>query len=115
MGGHFLLQGISPIQESNPGLLHCRQILYHLSYKGSQGLNPAGDGGGHTSVDPLEGRGSWSTCPSIPMSGLLLRLLTPLRFLPIGLLALAGTGRAPGDLGEGSPWVPVHLGGVPKG
>ena len=22
-------------QESNPGLLHCRQILYQLSYKGS--------------------------------------------------------------------------------
>ena len=24
---HFLLQGIFPTQESNPGLLHCRQIL----------------------------------------------------------------------------------------
>ena len=33
--GHFLLQGIFPTQESNPGLLHCRQILYRLSYKGS--------------------------------------------------------------------------------
>ena len=32
---HFLLQGIFPTQESNPGLLHCRQILYRLSYKGS--------------------------------------------------------------------------------
>ena len=32
---HFLLQGIFLIQESNPGLLHCRQILYHLSYEGS--------------------------------------------------------------------------------
>ena len=29
---HFLLQGIFPTQESNPGLLHCRQILYRLSY-----------------------------------------------------------------------------------
>ena len=27
-----LLQGIFPIQESNPGLLHCGQILYQLSY-----------------------------------------------------------------------------------
>ena len=34
-GSHFLLQGIFPTQESNPGLLHCRQILYHLSHQGS--------------------------------------------------------------------------------
>ena len=30
-----LLQGIFPIQGSNPGLTHCRQILYQLSHKGS--------------------------------------------------------------------------------
>ena len=30
-----LLQGIFPSQGSNPGLPHCRQILYHLSHKGS--------------------------------------------------------------------------------
>ena len=35
VGCHFHLQGIVPTQESNPGLLHCRQILYRLSYKGS--------------------------------------------------------------------------------
>ena len=35
VGCHFLLQGIFPTQGSNPGLLHCRQILYRLSYKGS--------------------------------------------------------------------------------
>ena len=29
---HFILQGIFPTQESNPGLLHCRQILYQLKY-----------------------------------------------------------------------------------
>ena len=29
-----VLQGIFPIQESNWGLLHCRQILYQLSYQG---------------------------------------------------------------------------------
>ena len=28
MGCHSLLQGIFPTQELNPGLLHCRQILY---------------------------------------------------------------------------------------
>ena len=31
-GLHFLLQGIFPTQGSNPGLLHCRQMFYHLSY-----------------------------------------------------------------------------------
>ena len=35
VGCHFPLQVIFPTQESNPGLLHCRQILYQLSYKES--------------------------------------------------------------------------------
>ena len=35
VGSHALLQGIFLTQRSNPGLLHCRQILYHLSYQGS--------------------------------------------------------------------------------
>ena len=34
MGCHVLLQGIFLTQGSNPGLLHCRQILYHLSHQG---------------------------------------------------------------------------------
>ena len=34
MGCHFLLKGIFPTQRSNPGLLHCRQTLYHLSHQG---------------------------------------------------------------------------------
>ena len=34
-GGCSLLQGFIPTQGSNPGLLHCRQILYHLSHQGS--------------------------------------------------------------------------------
>ena len=29
------LQGIFPTEESNPGLLHCRQTLYQLSYQGN--------------------------------------------------------------------------------
>ena len=36
MSSLSLLQGIFPTQETNPGLLHCRQILYQLSHKGSQ-------------------------------------------------------------------------------
>ena len=30
VGCHALLQGIFLTQELNPGLQHCRQILYHL-------------------------------------------------------------------------------------
>ena len=33
LGCHFLLQGIIPIQRSNPGLLHCRHTLNPLSHK----------------------------------------------------------------------------------
>ena len=35
VGSLSLLQQIFPIQESNQGLLHCRWILYQLSYQGS--------------------------------------------------------------------------------
>ena len=35
VGCHFLLQGIFPTQGLNPGLLHCRWSLYHLSHQGS--------------------------------------------------------------------------------
>ena len=35
VGSLSLLQGIFPIQGSNPGLPHCKQILYQLSHKGS--------------------------------------------------------------------------------
>ena len=34
-GCHSLLQGIFLTQGSNPGLLHCREILYRLSHQGS--------------------------------------------------------------------------------
>ena len=35
VGSLSLLQGIFPTQGSNPGLLLCRRILYHLSHQGS--------------------------------------------------------------------------------
>ena len=41
VGCHFLLQGIFPTQGSNPGLQHCRQMLYPLSHQGSP--NPKGN------------------------------------------------------------------------
>ena len=34
LGCYFLLQGIFPTQGSNPGLLHCRQMLQPLSHRG---------------------------------------------------------------------------------
>ena len=34
MGSLSLLQGIIPTQGSNPGLLHCRRILYQLNHQG---------------------------------------------------------------------------------
>ena len=36
VGCHFLLQGIFPTQGLNPGLLNCRQTLYHLNHQGSR-------------------------------------------------------------------------------
>ena len=47
VGSLSLLQGIFPIQGSNPGLPHCRWILYQLSHKGSPQLCP-------TPCDPME-------------------------------------------------------------
>ena len=35
VGCHFRLWAVFPSQGSNPGLLHCRQILYCLSHQGS--------------------------------------------------------------------------------
>ena len=35
VGCHAFLQGIFLIQGSNPGLPHCRWILFHLSHQGS--------------------------------------------------------------------------------
>ena len=46
MGCHSFLQGIFLTQESNPGLPHCRQIIYNLSHwrhppnNASQNVNP---------------------------------------------------------------------------
>ena len=39
VGCHFPLQGSFPMQGLNPGLLHCRQILYWLSCEGRAGVS----------------------------------------------------------------------------
>ena len=38
---YSLLQGRFPTQGLDPGLLHCRQILYHLSHQGSPARDKA--------------------------------------------------------------------------
>ena len=40
VGSLCLLLGIFPTQGSNPGLPHCRQIIYQLSHKGSPRREP---------------------------------------------------------------------------
>ena len=37
-GSRSLLQGIFPTQGSNPGIPHCRRILYQLSHQGTPGI-----------------------------------------------------------------------------
>ena len=57
LGSLSLLQRIFPTQELNQGLLHCRQILYQLSYQGScgeLGIKPTATKKPHRSQ--LEGR-----------------------------------------------------------
>ena len=39
VGSHFFLQGTFLTQRLNPGLLHCRQILDHLSHQESLVIN----------------------------------------------------------------------------
>ena len=67
VGSLSLSQGIFPTQGSNPGLLHCRQILYQLSHKGSATrflFAPAGRGPGAVSASSRDasflGRVMWT-------------------------------------------------------
>ena len=46
MGCHCLLQGIFLTQGSNPGLLHCRQMLSGEGSSGNGGYGKGGGGGG---------------------------------------------------------------------
>ena len=53
VGGLSLLQGIFPNHGLNPGLPHCRQILYQLSHKGSPSHIHSCDF--NTSIESLQG------------------------------------------------------------
>ena len=65
VGSLSLLQ-IFPTQESNWGLLHCRRILYQLSYRGSPGKFP----------DQGSNQGAWHGEPRVLVTGLPGKLLT---------------------------------------
>ena len=54
VGTLSLLQGIFLTQGSNPGLLHCGQILHHLSYR----ENLPGGGHGNCMENPMDS-GAW--------------------------------------------------------
>ena len=70
-GSHALLQGIFSTQGLNPDVLHCRQILYKLSHKGSQVAHiPAAAAAKSlqscaTLCDPIDGSPPGSPIPGI--------------------------------------------------
>ena len=71
VGSCSFLQGLFPTQESNWGLLHCRPILYQLSYHGSQGMHTAAAAAKSlqscpTLCDPIDG-----SPPGFPIPGIL--------------------------------------------
>ena len=61
VGSRSLLQGIFPTHVSNPGLPHCRQILYQLSHQGSPVVkNPPVNAGGTRDMGWIPGWGKSS-------------------------------------------------------
>ena len=61
VGCHYLLQRIFPAQGLNWGLLHCKQILYQLSYEGNPKLLVNGTPLQYSRLEnPMDG-GGWCT------------------------------------------------------
>ena len=81
VGSHALLQGIFPTQRPNPGLPHCRQILYCLSHQ--EGTSPTGEESSSTPanpgnpVDPSEHRPQKVQACKIPRPGRLAAVMRP--------------------------------------
>ena len=64
MGHHFLLQGIFWAQESSSGFLHCRRILYQLSYEGPEAAsNHGGRPGLREETFHLRFKATWTLEP----------------------------------------------------
>ena len=72
VGCHSLLQRIFLAQGSNPGLVHCRQILHHLSHQGSptdpKSSNEWESWDLHFKETLPLSRPGWETCESLPFS-----------------------------------------------
>ena len=75
MGSLSILQGIFPTQGSNPGLSHCRRILYQLSHKGS----PFADTGYLACPEPQAKTRAGRLCPAVHLA---LYPTPPLTFTP---------------------------------
>ena len=73
MGCHCLLQRIFPTQGSNPGLPHCRQMLYHLSHQGSPAEGKVNLEWSKQTHLPLPGKADIFTVDNEPNLGLLTR------------------------------------------
>ena len=77
VGSLSLLQGIFPSQGLNPGLPHCRQILYQLSHQGGSEVKAsaynAGDLGSIPGLERSPGEGNGNplqySCLENPMDG----------------------------------------------
>ena len=67
VGSHSLLQRIFPTQWLNPGLLHCRQILYRLSHQGSpkavKGTSQGTNMGNRVKRGPPRKKHNWKRAP----------------------------------------------------
>ena len=65
VGSLAFLQGIFPTQGSNPGLLHCRRILYQLSHQGSPAVAAKSLQSCPTLCDPVDVSPPGSSVPGI--------------------------------------------------
>ena len=69
VGSLSFLQGIFPTQGSNPGFLHCKQMLYPLSHQGSPNKTYAKSFQScPTLCDPRDGSPPGSPVPGIPQA-----------------------------------------------
>ena len=99
VGSLSLLQGIFPIQGSNPGLPHCRQILYQLNHNISF----------FKYVSVIYINGLWASQVALVVKN------PPASVKDVGDAGLIpGLGRSPGG-GHSNPLTPVFLPGESHG
>ena len=106
VGCHSLLQGIFLTQESNLGIPHCRQILYHLSHQESFGGSLFEKTSSAASAKPTC-KCPWISTGSCPRArGLLLHTPTP---SSVGTWPPEPSNRHPDTPSRGLlPWTPAR-------